>query len=79
MPINHEKLREIQMRQPWHQSKTSIEVDFNLDEAKYLKEMYDQFTCGFWEDGKPIPYQIHEAFEKIQRQLKSAEDHNNDL
>jgi len=50
-----------------------------LDEAKYLKEMYEQFTCGFWEDGKPIPYQIHEAFEKIQKQLKSAEDHNNDL
>ena len=81
MPINHSKIREIQMRQYWHQPKEKIQPTLTLNEAEYVMELFDLHTEVFdhWKEGVPYPSELIQAFKKIRKELRDAEFHNNSL
>ena len=81
MPINHSKIREIQMRQYWHQPKEKIQPTLTLNEAEYVMELFDLHTEIFdhWKEGVPYPSELIQAFKKIRKELRNAKFHNQSL
>lgn len=81
MHINHSKLREIQMRQHWHQPKEKIQPTLSLVEAEYVMEFFDLYTEVFdhWKEGAPYPSELIQAFKKIRIELRNAKCHNESL
>tara|TARA_B100001057_G_scaffold154841_1_gene154961 strand:- start:703 stop:951 length:249 start_codon:yes stop_codon:yes gene_type:complete len=81
MTINHSKLREIQMRQHWHQPKEKVQPTLSLVEANYMMEFYDLYTEVFdhWKEGVPYPSELKDAFNKIRIELRNAKCHNESL
>ena len=81
MPINHSKIREIQMRQYWHQPKEKIQPTLTLKEAEYVMELFDLHTevLDHWKEGVPYPSELIQAFKKIRKELRDAKFHNDSL
>ena len=81
MPINHSKIREIQMRQYWHQPKEKIQPTLTLKEAEYVMELYNLHKEVFdhWKEGVPYPTELIQAFRKIRDELSDAKFHNDSL
>tara|TARA_R100000353_G_scaffold84522_1_gene63012 strand:+ start:666 stop:926 length:261 start_codon:yes stop_codon:yes gene_type:complete len=81
MPINHSKIREIQMRQYWHQPKEKIQPTLTLKQAEYVMELFDLHTEVFdhWKEGVPYPSELIKAFKKIRKELRDAKFHNDSL